>query len=678
LQHPWEGIEAMKGLRDLIIVGVVLVLLVVWQVGIGRERIGPGTVSAEATATGEGEEHEVRLLVVPIWHTAVGTVESRIQTAVAARVMAAVTEVAVDVGDPLEPGTFLVGLDDRDLQARADAARAALSGAEARLKLATQARDRVARLVESNAATPAQLEAAQADFDAAQARVRAASEGVTEAEVALDDTRIVSPMKGVVVERLVDPGDLASPGRPLLQLHAPEDLRLEANVPQRLAMRLRVGDAVRVRIPSVPGDIETTIEEIVPLVDPRTRTAVVKADLPVREGIRPGVAGELRFPLDEQTVTAVPREAVRPDGTVLLLREDGSLRVQTVRTGRLCEDGVRVEILSGLAEGDTILIPRSVAGGTAGEVGPSAGAGVAVVERREEVFREAVGTLRSRTETRIAPRVMARIREVKLREGESVAANAVVALLDDRDLQARLDRGRAGLAEAEARLVQARQALARVKGLVEKGVATSEQLEAAQAAERSAEAMRAAAEEGVQEATVALGYAEIRTPVAGVVVRREAEPGDLAIPGRPIVVLHDPASLRFEAAVPEALAGRLEKGGAVEVRLADVTIPATVDEIVPAADPRTRTVTVKAPIPAQEGLRPGLFGRLRFLSGERRALLIPSAAVTTIGQVTLVRLPGADGPPLVRYVRTRPWPDGDLVEVLSGLSAGDRVLVEGR
>lgn len=663
----------MSALRDAVIVICVLIALVAWQTGLGRSRIQPGVVEATRVEHGtpDGRTVAVAARDVPVWHSAVGTVASRTRTEVAARVMAAITSVEVDVGDPVEPETPLLGLDDRDLRARTDAARAALAGAKARLDQAVLALDRVRRLVEGSAAAPEELDAAKADHDVALATVGAMRESVKEAEVVADHATILSPIRGVVVERLADPGDLATPGRPLLVLHDPRDLRIEARVPEGLVMGLSVGDPVKVRLDMPTEDLSTKIEEIVPAVDPVGRTVLVRAALPPREGLHPGLSGQFRFTQGHRRVVAIPRDLVRPDGTVLVLEADGRIQVQAVRLGRTCEDRKMAEVLSGLREGETLLAPA----GADGAPGATSGAGgVPVESRTEAVWSEATGTVRSRTVTRIAPRVMARIEKVLVREGDEVGIGDEIAVLDDRDLRARLDRTRAELTEAGARLVHAAQVLARTQALVDRGVATNEQLESARADEQTARARKTAAEQMVQEADVAVGYAVLKSPVAGVVVERRAEPGALATPGRAVVVVHDPTRLRFEAPVPERLASLLETGAVVEVDLAGSSVTTTIDEVVPAADPTTRTVLVKASLSSGVGLRPGLFGRLRFRAGERTALLVPRDAVITVGQVSLVRIPTAGGAPRVRYVRTRARPKGDLVEVLTGLSPGDRVL----
>jgi RND family efflux transporter MFP subunit len=182
----------------------------------------------------------------------------------------------------------------------------------------------------------------------------------------------------------------------------------------------------------------------------------------------------------------------------------------------------------------------------------------------------------------------------------------------------------------------------------------------------------------LQAAEIALGETRITAPATGVVVDRRAEPGDLAVPGQPLLVLDDPRAYRLEAVVGESAVGRVQIGQTVPVVVDSLgrTLPGRVAEIIPAADPASRTVTVKLDLPADPGLRTGLFGRARFPAGERQALLIPLTALIERGQLTSTYVVDAQGVARLRLV-TAGARYGDRVEILSGLDAGERIVVEG-
>jgi RND family efflux transporter MFP subunit len=290
---------------------------------------------------------------------------------------------------------------------------------------------------------------------------------------------------------------------------------------------------------------------------------------------------------------------------------------------------------------------------------------------------QSVGTVRSRRTTRVSPRVMGTLLEITVNQGSEVSEGQVLARIDVREAEARLAAARANLAQAEAVFQRASADHRRYTELFEKGATTQERMEAATADHESAKATVDAARETVRAAEIVVGYAEIRAPLSGVVAEKLAEPGDLALPGKPILTIQDPKNLRLEADVREYLGDRVTVGSTVVVTF-DAPLSerheTVIEERAPEADPRTRTFRVKAGLPAETRARPGNFGRLRLTVGERTMLRIPAAAVRRIGQLETVRVL-EDDRVLVRHVRTGKVL-GDAVEVLSGLSAGEKVVVD--
>lgn len=311
------------------------------------------------------------------------------------------------------------------------------------------------------------------------------------------------------------------------------------------------------------------------------------------------------------------------------------------------------------------------------EAQPAGSARVATVERRViDDWVDWPATVTSRQVANLAPKLMARVLEVRVGVGARVRAGDVVAVLDDRDVRSRAQQGAAAVGAAEAQAAQAEADLRRARALFEKRAATPQDLEAAETRAKAARAQAAQAREAVAEAEVMLGETTMRAPFDGVVGARMADPGDTAVPGQPILVLHDPASLRLEADVPERCAGTLAPGRSLAVQLGTPPLEtaATVEEIAPMADPRSRTVLVKSALPARDDLRPGMFATLRIACGSHPALLIPARAVRRTGQLESVRVV-AGGETRLRSIRTGK-PQGDLVEILSGLEAGETVIVE--
>jgi len=304
-----------------------------------------------------------------------------------------------------------------------------------------------------------------------------------------------------------------------------------------------------------------------------------------------------------------------------------------------------------------------------------------VLEVTEPAVEWASGEVASARHTAVASRVLARIEDVRVRADSAVEEGDALVVLDARDLRARVGEAEEALRSSEARLELAEREHARAEELVRTGVAAQRRLDEATSELRSARADVAGRREALEEARTAASFAEIRSPVSGRVVDRLAEPGDTAVPGRPLLRIYDPTLLRVEAPVRESLAVGLRVGDLLRVDVPALGEPVEgrIDEIVPFAERGARTLLVKVSLPRTDArLFAGMFSRVAIPAGERRRLLIPEAAVARVGQLEFVTLVGEGGAPERRLVTTgEPARDGN-VEVLSGLQPGDTVrLAEG-
>ncbi|HET6369925.1 MAG TPA: efflux RND transporter periplasmic adaptor subunit [Nitrospiria bacterium] len=309
---------------------------------------------------------------------------------------------------------------------------------------------------------------------------------------------------------------------------------------------------------------------------------------------------------------------------------------------------------------------------------PSASSATVIVHRREVGdYREVVGTLSSKRTVTLSSKIPARILSIAVRAGDRVKRGEKLVVLDSEDLSARLAQAEANLRAARAQQTKANSDFERAQRLLKGDVISRQAYDQSEAAHLSSEAEVAAAEQRVKEARIALGEAALISPLDGVVIERSAEPGDLAVPGQPLLQLEDPARIRLEAAIPEGEAVDLSIGKVLQVRIDSLRLDlsGTVEEIVPVADPTSRSFLVRLSLPSHPGLKPGIFGRVRLPKGQESLLLIPKKAVRQIGQLETVRvLEGKDV--RVRQVLTgRTY--GDEVEILSGLSDGDRLIVGG-
>jgi len=337
---------------------VVLAAIFIWSEGLLRRKVGPGDGHGEGGAEWTGRTAAVEAREIPQLLEAVGTVRPVREAAVSARVMGVIDRIEVTEGARVEGGQFLVALSAPELAARSAAAVEAVAGAEAALAQARSDFARMDQLFQREAATRVEWEQARTALSVAEAnvaRARKAAEG--EAAVASYRT-LRAPFDGIVIERLMDPGDMAAPGSPILRIVDDRHFRLEAAVEERQGGHIRVGDLVTVVVDALDLSTEARVGEVVPAADPSSRTFLVKADLPEIEGLRPGQFGRIRIPVGKRTALVVPTGAVRNVGGMDLVETvgpDGRLLTQYVRTGLEVEPGW-TEVLSGLAEREHVAL----------------------------------------------------------------------------------------------------------------------------------------------------------------------------------------------------------------------------------------------------------------------------------------------------------------------------------
>ena len=304
------------------------------------------------------------------------------------------------------------------------------------------------------------------------------------------------------------------------------------------------------------------------------------------------------------------------------------------------------------------------------------------VEVREKPFiQEAIGTLRAARRTNVAARIMARIERILVRAGDSVEAGQVLVELDRAAFEAQLRQAEAALEAAQAALAQAQDQFERARKVreVNPGAISQQEFTALEMQVRAAEANRAKAEQALAEAKVMLEYTIIRAPQPGIIVDRFAEEGDIAQPGVPLLSLYDVTSLRLEVAVMENLAIHIREGAKLKVKIDALgeEFEGVVDEKVPQAEATTRSFLIKVKLPQHPGLYEGMFGRLIIPAGTRRHLCLHSGAIERVGQLEFVKvlLDPSSGTVERRLIKTGQRGYGAWVEVLSGLSPGEQILV---
>jgi RND family efflux transporter MFP subunit len=273
-----------------------------------------------------------------------------------------------------------------------------------------------------------------------------------------------------------------------------------------------------------------------------------------------------------------------------------------------------------------------------------------------------IGTATSERRINLSARLSAYVQSMAVSAGDVVTNGQLLVVLDDRDILQQL-------AVSEAQFKQAESEYQRAVQLFAKAAATEQAKESAESAFHSAQAR-------LQETRVMLSYTRIVAPIDGVVTDRKIEAGDLAAPGQVLLSVYDPRQMRLEVPVPVRLLARFELGQEVEVTLDGVAKPVkgVVREVVSEVDPLSRTRKVKVHLEtAAPAVLPGTYGWISVEGDVRSALWVPATAVYRVGQQDLVQVV-ADGRVLRRVVRVGAV-EGDRVDVLSGLSTGDIVLL---
>lgn len=346
--------------------------------------------------------------------------------------------------------------------------------------------------------------------------------------------------------------------------------------------------------------------------------------------------------------------------------------------------GLRLAYVTGGLLALVLIVLYSAGVFTGGKIGPAApgsapdaapGQGQAVEAElvRTPEFYQAVGTVRPVSEATVEAQVPGRVLKVLARAGQRVAKGQILVQLDDEQFQARLAQARQGLAGARANFDRAASEYERVKKFAQAEAATPQNLEQAKAGFLGAEAGLGQARQQAHEAEVALGYTRLSAPAGGQVVKRLAEPGDMAMPGKPLLTVQTVGGHRLEALVREGLIAKIRVGEPIMVDIPSLGlgVEGTVEEVAPTADPQTRGFLVKIGLAATPGLHPGMFGRLLVPLPDRPAVVVPRGAVRRVGQLEMVRVQGPGGWESVYVTTGRQI--GDKIEILSGLKGGEMV-----
>lgn len=314
---------------------------------------------------------QVQEQTVPDTFQVVGTVYASRSAQLSAETMGRITAIHVREGDPVRAGETLVVIDDVQPKAGYEQAQAALTAADHELAaaesehtLAQATFNRMKGLYEKKSISPhefdeinARAQSTAARYDAAVAVRAQAAAGLEQSRIVLERTRVRAPFDGVITERRVDPGALASPGLPLLTVESTGRYRLEANVNERDLKYVRMNAVVPVSLDAFDGmPLSGKVVQIVPAADPASRSFVVKVELPSNPKLRSGIYGHTEFQRGKKQAVVVPRSAVLQHGqlqSVYVVADDQMIALRYVTLGVERTEGM--EVLSGLGPGDRVV-----------------------------------------------------------------------------------------------------------------------------------------------------------------------------------------------------------------------------------------------------------------------------------------------------------------------------------
>lgn len=346
----------------------VFIFTVVFLLTGCSDKIEPGNVEPSKTGRVKAPVLSAKMTIRPIFYESVGTVSANIVSTISSKLMGTVREVFVREGDRVNKGDRLANIDDRQTAAMLRQAKAALAEARraetaagAGAELAKATFTRYQNLIKDGSASPQEFDEIKSRYQQAQAGLAAAKQRVKQAEanlssafVSVKDAVILAPFDGTIRGKMIDVGDLATPGKPLFTLETTGNYIVDLVLPEQYIHTVSLNQEVKVTVSALNNKAFTGhVLEIFPAADAKSRSFLVKVKLPPDRTLRSGMFARASIPIGKASLILIPRTAVIHSGQltgIYIVDETQTAKFRLIRIGRTF--GESIEVLSGVKEGD--------------------------------------------------------------------------------------------------------------------------------------------------------------------------------------------------------------------------------------------------------------------------------------------------------------------------------------
>ena len=330
----------------------ILGLLLMYMAGMLTEKVSMIVPTSQQSDISALNSVVIQSTKVDIEREFTGTVVADQKITLSARLTARIAEVLVDVGEQVKKGDILIRLDSGDLNAKVQQTQQAVSSAQAQLNIARKETKRLTLLYAKKLISPLQFEQVESQLQTAKANFEQAKAAVSEAETTFGFSIMTAPFDAVIEKRVVNEGDLATPGMPLLTLYNPATLQLESRISESLIQKVPLNGSLRYLLPGYSQQAVGKIVQVSPVSDSSSRSIVINLQLQTKEGVFPGSFGKVWVTVGQEERLIIPREAVFKVGQLDYIKviEEGAVN------RRLIQLGEGFTIRKGLKAGEQVVL----------------------------------------------------------------------------------------------------------------------------------------------------------------------------------------------------------------------------------------------------------------------------------------------------------------------------------